>query len=134
MAELKESELTKIKNLKRVTTAQNVSICAGAVITGATVSGSIGYISQVFNNDMDKKAQAKLDDLVSIGASEKEIEKVVRKAKIRKTLVNVGSVALEFCAGYTIGVAGGTIMKLNTKNKNAEISKIYAKANAKESK
>jgi len=134
MAELKESELAKIKNIKRATTTENVCIGAGAVVTGATIGGSIGYISRAFNNTMDEKDQAKLDDLVSVGASEKEINKVIRKAKIRKAIVNAGSIALEFCAGYTIGVAGRTIIKLNNKNKNAEISKIYAKANAKEPK
>lgn len=131
---LKESELAKIKSIKRQTTVENVCIGAGTIFAGATLGGSIGFISHAINEELDIKAQAKLDSLASTGASEKEIQKVIRNAKIRKAVVNIGSTALEFCTGYTLGVAGSTIIKLNNKNKNAELSKIYAKANAKDSK
>lgn len=136
MAEkLTDAQMSKIKQIKRNTTVDNV-MCATAGITLGSVTGSvIGLTTTTLIDDIKTRANEKCveiecDTSLTLEQKTEKIKKLQRVTKI-KTAACVGtSAVLEVVTGYSIGHTFGQMIRNNNERKNAKIGKIFGLAAA----
>lgn len=136
MAEkLTDAQMSKIKQIKRNTTVDNV-MCATAGITIGSVTGSvIGLTTSTLINDIKDKANAKCVDIecdttLTLEQKTEKIKKLQRTTKIKTAACMGTSAVLEAVTGYSIGHAFGQMIRNNNERKNAKIGKIFGSAAA----